>query len=461
MFLSASTGGPVAQAINYLSDSSYQNGRRSQQPQASASAYAMTGPHNYPLPAYHTHPNQHQPLPYGPRHDPQVRCSAGGISLQGSIAIQGTGQRQTDELAQKTSHLPQHAVGQQPANFFDPKTATELFSDDTCPRPYEISTAPAFNCPSPNDITAFPMGAGNDSPTNQSQQPTPAVNNGGFLQDLAHQYPDLFQGPVDNGPSSYNFLEQFSAAPTGVPLPPPGDVVLSELPSDVPHTCANAFMEFSTRITLKATARHEDMDRKKAAGQWKLSQVNASNSKVADGNLSLVPASKRKIGDLPDETEHRDKKVKGSPRKRGAPSTPTIGAHQSPKKHQYPDLAGVGDEEWPDSTQTTIEFATHDEAVSDFAERLTHIKQHFKAPLKDDSIPQTQEERSTAVKALLVAMTDTTHAQDQGSKDFNSRWADEAIRKYPANDMEIACWDVVVSRQQLCCQQALTKTGSR
>jgi hypothetical protein len=119
------------------------------------------------------------------------------------------------------------------------------------------------------------------------------------------------------------------------------------------------------------------------------------------------------------------------------------------KKQKYAKHRQVLDMELPDFSQVRLAYVTQQLAEHDSKERLMALKKYFPDPASDPSIPNTNTERRDAVRIVLGALKDTSHAKDAGTKDFNSRWVDGAGKKYDDADLEATAWDIVTLMERL------------
>jgi hypothetical protein len=128
-------------------------------------------------------------------------------------------------------------------------------------------------------------------------------------------------------------------------------------------------------------------------------------------------------------------------------TAPPKDSESFPKKRQkrYDAVADVDKFVLPDYTHTQLLHTSRDQAVSAHNNMLKSLDSHFQPPSPDSTIPQTDAERQAAVRILVDAMQDISHADDAGSKAFESRWAPNAPRKYEELDIQITAWEIVVS----------------
>jgi hypothetical protein len=169
--------------------------------------------------------------------------------------------------------------------------------------------------------------------------------------------------------------------------------------------------------------------------------LDVNSQQKASGSKQL----KRTADASFDDAEIDNKRAKLSPLHSQAETDVQGPSQQPPKTGRYAKLGGVEDTELPDYSQTTLTFASREDAVQDFKTRLKSLEKHFRSSERDTSIPQTDSERQDAVCLVFGAMKDIAHARDVNSRDFNSRWAADAKRKYSDTDLEITSWEIVVS----------------
>ncbi|KAF1846391.1 uncharacterized protein K460DRAFT_431409 [Cucurbitaria berberidis CBS 394.84] len=92
----------------------------------------------------------------------------------------------------------------------------------------------------------------------------------------------------------------------------------------------------------------------------------------------------------------------------------------------------------PDFPHIEVQYATHDEALDDFKDRVKDLATYWTPPQNDSSIPRNDTERQAVVRTLLGAMRDTSRAADK----IDSRWTEDAPRKHNLKDIEVACWEI-------------------
>jgi hypothetical protein len=156
---------------------------------------------------------------------------------------------------------------------------------------------------------------------------------------------------------------------------------------------------------------------------------------------------KRKAVDEPDDDEQPEEMMKADPAEATTPSGDQT--KSSGRKSRYADLEGVENSQFPDFSHLPLRFSTRDAASANFPSWLRTIEDAFIPADQDTTIPQNDVQRQAAVRIILGALRDTTHAKDSKSSSFKSRWIARAPKGYSDSDLEATAWNAVVSRLDL------------
>jgi hypothetical protein len=191
------------------------------------------------------------------------------------------------------------------------------------------------------------------------------------------------------------------------------------------------------------------------AGAARAGAARASDAGLPDeASVAQAVGLKRKAVDKPDDSEQHEGTLKTDP-----PKDTRGQAKSSGKKLRYSDFEGVEHVQLPDFSQTSLSFSNHHAALASFQAGLRSMEDAFVPADEDGSIPQDDAERQTAVRMVLGAIRDTTHAKNSDSSGFQSRWIPDAPKGYSALEMEVTAWEIVVSTLHTLHATSLTTAG--
>jgi hypothetical protein len=176
--------------------------------------------------------------------------------------------------------------------------------------------------------------------------------------------------------------------------------------------------------------------------------VNASGSvsftaQIQSGTASDIVHGAMQGDALPIQASHGVSKRKAT--------APPKDSESVPKKRQkrYDALEDSRNFALPNFAPVNLFHANRDQATAARKARLANLDTHFDLPSPDPSIPQSDAQRQASVRIIAAAMMDISHAEDAGTKAFNSRWAPNAPRKYEEFDIQATAWEAVVSTNPL------------